>query len=137
MILVDTTPLVALCDRADALHARAVRDLDRLVRQRLFVSDAVLAEALHLLGAASQRSRLAHLLEALPIGPWPDQDVVELRVEAFRWIERYAVHRPDWADATLVVASARAKKARVWTYDSEFRTTWRQPNGTRVPLAVR
>lgn len=137
MVLVDSTPLVALCDRRDALHARAVRDLDRLARQRLVVSDAVLAEAMHLLPEEAARARLAHLCESLPIGALRDERPVESRLEAFRWLAQYAEHRPDWADATLVIASWHEKKARVWTYDSEFKTTWRRPNGTRVPLAAR
>ena len=26
---------------------------------------------------------------------------------------------------------------RLWTYDREFRTTWRRPDGTAIPLATR
>ncbi len=137
MILVDSTPLVALCDRKDALHGRALGDLDRLARQRLVVSDAVLAEVLHLLPEEPARVRLAHLVEGLPIGALRDERPVESRLAAFRWLAQYAEHAPDWADATLVIASSHDKKARVWTYDSEFKTTWRRPNGTRVPLAAR
>jgi predicted nucleic acid-binding protein len=137
VILVDSTPLVALCDRRDALHTRAVRDLDRLARQRLFVSDAVLAEVMHLLPGEPSRLRLAHLVEGLPVGALRDERPIESRRDAFRWLAQYAEHSPDWADATLVIASSHDKKARVWTYDSEFKTTWRRPNGTRVPLAVR
>ncbi len=137
MILVDTTPLVALSSLRDALHSRVVRDLQRLLRARLFVSDAVLAEAVHLLPAAQARARLSELIAALPIGPIADDAPIASRLEAFAWLARYAEHRPDRADATLVIASARNPKARVWTYDSEFATTWRRPDGTRVPLAVR
>ena len=134
MILVDSTPLVALCDPLDALHATAVRDLDRLARELFVVSDGVLTEALQLLGAASQRARLARLLDALPIGVLPDEHPAESRRAAFEWVARYAEHRPDWADATLVIATARLKKARVWTYDREFRVVWRRPDGTKVPV---
>jgi predicted nucleic acid-binding protein len=137
VILIDSTPLVALCDRKDALHLRAVRDLDRLARQRFVVSDAVLAEALHLLPEEPSRLRLAHLVASLPIGVLRDEHPDESRIEAFRWLAQYAEHKPDWADATLVIASSKDKKVRVWTYDSEFKTTWRRPNGTRVPLADR
>ena len=55
----------------------------------------------------------------------------------FRWLDRYAEHEPDWADGYLAVVSSRERKAKVWTYDSEFRTTWRRLDGTRIPLAVR
>ncbi len=37
MILLDTGPLVALCDPRDRLNRFALRDLDRLARQPLVV----------------------------------------------------------------------------------------------------
>lgn len=45
-------------------------------------------------------------------------------------------HDPDWADGYLAVVAGIAHRARMWTYDREFRTTWRRPDGTRIPLAV-
>jgi len=137
MIFVDTTPLVALCDRRDALHERAMRDLDRLARERFVASDAVLAEALHLLPSLAARARVVKLIEALPIGAWLDERSEASRSEALRWMTRYAEHQPDWADALLAVASGREKRSRVWTYDSEFTTTWRRLDGTRIPLAAK
>ena len=113
MILVDSTPLVALCDRSDALHERATRDLDRIRRNRFVVSDAVLAEVVHLLVGRRSRVRLCALVEELPIAPSADERARESRTAAFQWLERYSEHRPDWADAVLVVASANDPKARV------------------------
>jgi len=69
--------------------------------------------------------------------PLAVEDETELRLEVFRWLARYAEHEPDWADGYLAVVSERKKDARVWTYDRAFRTTWRRPRGTRIPLAVR
>ena len=40
------------------------------------------------------------------------------------------------ADAYLAVVSGKRKGSKVWTYDREFRTTWRRPDGTRIPLAA-
>jgi predicted nucleic acid-binding protein len=137
VILVDTTPLVAVCDGKDALHARAVRDFDRFARERFVASDAVLAEALHLLPEPAARARLAKLVETLPVAPWLDERAATSRLDVLRWMKRYAEHQPDWADALLAVASGREKRSRVWTYDSEFTTTWRRLDGTRIPLAAR
>ncbi len=137
MILVDTTPLVALCDAKDALHARSLRDLDRLARERFVASDAVLAEALHLLPASAARSRLTKLVEALPVAAWLDERADVSRASALTWMMRYAEHQPDWADALLAVASSRERRARVWTYDSRFSTTWRRIDGSRIPLATK
>jgi predicted nucleic acid-binding protein len=137
VILIDTTPLVALCDPRDQLHDRACKDLDRLARKRLVLADAVLTEACFLLPRAIQRARLERIVRELAMAPLTVDDQLQFRLDVFAWLARYAEHRPDWADGSLAVASEREKGARVWTYDSEFRTTWRRPAGGRIPLAIR
>jgi hypothetical protein len=52
------------------------------------------------------------------------------------WLARYAEHEPDLADAWLAVLSGKRPDDRMWTYDREFRTTWRRPDGRRIPLVV-
>jgi predicted nucleic acid-binding protein len=137
MILVDTAPLVALCDPRDGLHRRALGDLDRLARRPLSVCSAVLTEACFLLPHPVQRERLRRLLDELPVRPVVVADEAPVWEDAFRWMHRYAEHEPDWADAYIAALSGRERRASVWTYDSEFRTTWRRLDGGRVPLAVR
>jgi len=56
---------------------------------------------------------------------------------ALDWLDRYADHSPDFADAVLAVLSGERRDISVWSYDSEFRTIWRRPDGSRIPLAVR
>ena len=136
MILLDTTPLVALCDPRDRLHAKALRDLDRLVKQPLVVCDPVLTEACFHLPHRTQRERLQRLLVEFAVQIHRCIDVAAFRLEVFAWLLRYEEHTPDWADGYLAVASAHERSARVWTYDSEFRTIWRRPDGTRIPLAT-
>lgn len=136
MILVDTTPLVALVDPGDSLHARAMKDLDRLGRRQLSLCTPVLTEACFLLGHAIQRARLMEFLRRLPIHPVRMTDELGLWIDVFRWLARYSEHEPDLADGYLAVLSEREKGARVWTYDVEFRTTWRRPDGTPIRLAV-
>ena len=133
MILIDTNVLVALVDDRDPLHARAAEDLRKPKRSQFRVLEAVLSEACFLLPELAARRRLRFLLTRLAIRSfsvdeswWPD---------VFDWVERYADHEPDFADAQLVVASGR-RKCRVWTYDREFTTTWRRLDGSRVPLLV-
>lgn len=137
MILIDTTPLVALCDPRDGLHAKALADLDRVSKRPIVLCGPVLTEACFLLSHATQRARLERVIVAIGMAPLVVEDEAELRLEVFRWLGRYAEHEPDWADGYLAVVSERQKDARVWTYDREFRTTWRRPGGTRIPLAVR
>jgi hypothetical protein len=53
VILVDTPPLVALCDPRDALHDKALSDLDRLARRGLVLCEPVPTEACLLLSLAA------------------------------------------------------------------------------------
>jgi predicted nucleic acid-binding protein len=137
VILVDTGPLVALCDPRDGLHARAVRDLDRLDSGPFVTCASVLAEACFILHHAVQRERLRRLLSQLPIRSAPEAEPEAIWQDALQWMIRYGEHDPDWTDAFIVILASRAKRARLWTYDREFRTTWRGLDGRKVPLAVR
>ena len=137
MILVDTTPLVALCDARDAKHRTAVTQLASLADEELAICDAVLTETCFHLPHRMQRQRLRALLHDLRIQPLPVGYDGAFWLEALDWLVKYADHEPDWADACLAVLSGREKSLRIWTYDKEFRTTWRRPDGTAIPLAVR
>ncbi len=136
MILIDTTPLVALCDARDSKHRTSVRHLQSFAAEEFAVCDAVLTEACFHLPHGSQRQRLRALLHALHIQPLPAAPTSEFWLAVLEWLAKYADHEPDWADACLAVLSARDKELTVWTYDQEFRTTWRRPDGTAIPLAV-
>lgn len=138
MILVDTTPLVAVCDARDSRNRTADDDLESLLISNDFaICDAVLSEACFHLRHPGQRHRLRGLLFQMKAHPVPAANDLEFQNDVFDWLAKYADHTPDWADACLAVLSGRDPTARVWTYDSEFRTTWRRPNGTAIPLAVR
>ena len=137
MILVDTTPLVALCDARDAKHRTALKQLESLAAQPFAVCDAVLTEACFHLPHRSQRLRLRAWLRELSIQPLSVADEGAFWLDVLDWLTKYADHEPDWADACLAVLSGREDTVKVWTYDREFRTTWRRPNGTPIPLAVK
>lgn len=135
MILVDTGPLVALCDARDAKHRVAVRQLESFASDVFVTCDAVLTESCFHLPHRSQRLRLHALLKELDVDPLPGVTDAGFWSDAFTWLEKYSDHEPDWADACLAVLSGRDRRLRIWTYDREFRTTWRRPNGTAIPLA--
>jgi predicted nucleic acid-binding protein len=137
VILIDTTPLVALCDARDSKHRTALKQLESFATDQFAVCDAVLTEACFHLPHRSQRYRLRALLRELNIEPVPLADEHAFWLEVFDWLGKYADHEPDWADACLAVLSGRDQALKVWTYDREFRTTWRRPNGTAIPLAAR
>jgi predicted nucleic acid-binding protein len=134
MILIDTGPLVALCDPRDGRHRIAASDLRRLGRQPILTCDAVIVEACFHLPHAVQRARLQALIDQLDIAPAPGHGRV-FQDEVFHWLAKYADHEPDWADGCLAVLSGRDRQLKVWTYDQEFQTTWRRPDRTAIPLA--
>jgi predicted nucleic acid-binding protein len=136
VILVDTTPLVALCDPRDRLNRRALRDLDRLARELLVLCLPVLTEACFLLPRRPQRERLRRVITEFSVVAYQSHDEPGLWSDVFEWLLHYQDHDPDWADGYLAVVAGIERRARVWTYDREFRTTWRRPDGTRIPLAV-
>lgn len=135
MILIDTGPLVALCDARDAKHKLAVQQLELLATKGFATCDAVLTEACFHLPHNSQRQRLRRLLRELDVEPLPTDLDAGFWSDALEWLERYAEHEPDWADACLAVLSGRDRHMKIWTYDREFRTLWRRPNGSAIPMA--
>jgi predicted nucleic acid-binding protein len=137
VILIDTTPLVAVCDARDSKHRMALRHLESLASYEFAVCDAVLTEVCFHLPHQNQRQRLRALLHDLGVQPIPVTYEHDFLLEVLDWLTKYADHEPDWADACLAILSGRDKNLKVWTYDREFRTTWRRPNGTLIPLAVR
>ena len=137
MILVDTTPLVALCDPRDSLNKTALKHLKGLEKSQFAVCEPVLTEACFHLSAPSQRERLRQVIETLNVIPLPANEGPSLWDEVFGWLSKYADHEPDWADAYLAVLCGRDRSYRLWTYDVEFRTTWRRPDGSLIPMAVR
>jgi predicted nucleic acid-binding protein len=136
VILLDTGPLVALCDPGDPLNATAVRQLQRLGRRPLVASLPVLTEACALLPYAVQRRRLRRFLSDFGVTSHRVEDEHVLWLEILDWMERYRDHEPDLADGYLAVVSGRETRARVWTFDREFRTIWRRPDGRAIPLAI-
>ncbi len=136
MTLIDTGPLVALCDPHDRLHELALTHLTPLAGAGLRTCDAVITEALFHLPHPAQRRRLALLLDALDIDLVPTHEAPFV-VDTFAWLQKYAAHEPDWADACLAVLSSRNARLKVWTYDAEFRTIWRNADGRPIPMAVK
>jgi hypothetical protein len=85
----------------------------------------------------AQRQRLRALLEELAVVSVPGTHDRSFWFEVLHWLIKYAEHEPDWADGCIAVLSGRDKQLKVWTYDREFRTTWRRPDGTVIPAAVK
>ncbi len=136
MIIVDTTPLVALCDARDSQHPTAVKELGKLAQAELCTCEAVLVECCFHLPHREQRQRLHALLDALAISSLPGHCNRDFWSDVLGWLAKYAEHEPDWADACIAVLSGQDRRLKVWTYDREFRTVWRRPDGSAIPMAV-
>jgi len=135
VILVDTGPLVALCDDRDDLHRRALRELDALPYTARVVCTPVLTETLFLLSAIHLRRRLELLFEEQIFELYPLRENEHRLRQCFQWLEEYEEHSPDFTDAYLIVVSSTEAHSRIWTFDREFSTVWRMPNGRPVRLA--
>jgi predicted nucleic acid-binding protein len=131
----DSGPLIALMDERDRLNARAITALKRLGRRPLFTCAPVLTEVSFALPARYQRQRLAEFLRKLDVQVPPMKEERGFGDQVLSWLDRYAEHAPDFADAWLAVLSQHQRKLRVWTYDREFSGIWRRPDGSKVPLA--
>jgi hypothetical protein len=100
----------------------------------LSTTGAVLSECTFAFPRVDQRARLAAFLERLPVAPVVYEDERAVRRDVFDWMNHYAEHTPDYADAELCVLASRGTGARIWTYDTEFEAIWRTPEGRRLEL---
>jgi predicted nucleic acid-binding protein len=115
--LVDTGALVALVNRADKFHARAV-DWFRGFRGLLLTTEAVITEAAYVLAASPQhqraaltwvqRARDARILEVVAI---------EDHAGLARIIAKYADLPCDYADASLIWLAEKAGVLQIATID--------------------
>jgi predicted nucleic acid-binding protein len=136
VILIDTGPLVALCDERDSRYESAVERLEDLAKADFAICDAILGEACFHLPRKMQRQRLQTWLDEFDVVSLPASADTAFRRDVFAWLLKYSDHEPDWADACIAVLCGTDRALSVWTFDQEFRTIWRRPDGTRIPLAV-
>jgi predicted nucleic acid-binding protein len=137
LILVDTNVLVALVDPRDPCRQRVLADQKTLAGQRLALTSVVLSEAGFFLRHPVARAKLRTIIQELEMLVYPLPDEAGLWSELFDWVQKYHAHAPDFVDAFLVILTSRDRKLKVWTYDSEFWTIWRRPDGSAIPLAVK
>ena len=129
MILVDTGPLVALFDPADAWHTRCLGQLKK-IREPLCTTLPVLTEAFHLLAPDSPGSSgLMSFVGDAGLDVWP-MDTANL-TRAFELMERYSNVPMDFADASLVVAAETLNARKVFTIDRKDFAIYRIRRGHR------
>ena len=116
-IVVDAGPLIALFDRDDRYHSRAV-EFVRTCRSALVTNLAVLTEATFLLrfSVEAQRDLLLWCHDALEIDIGTAGDLPRIAV----LIEKYRDLPADFADASLVAMAERLGLSRVASLDKNF-----------------
>lgn len=129
MILVDTGPLVALFDPADAWNERCVAQL-KAIREPILTTVPILTEAFHLLTPNSRGARgLMDFVADGGLGVWfHDDDNLN---RAFELMQRYADVPMDFADASLVTAAEVLNARKVFTIDRKDFAVYRMRHGHR------
>ena len=131
--MIDTGPLVAYLDRADAEH-ETVAALFGNLTGTLCTTSAVITEAMHLLkDDPGGPRRLAEFVQAAGIHVFESTQPQELH-SAVALIEKYGDAPMDFADATLVLLSDRLGTNQIVTLDRRGFRTFR--NGKGKPFNV-
>jgi hypothetical protein len=113
--LLDTGPLVALLSRDDAAHVACVAALES-IRGNLLTSEAVLTEAMHLLGRRPGASRACLEFFIRPGALLVPTTPARLRL-CRDLMARYDDTPMDFADATLVALAEEFSIGHVLTLD--------------------
>jgi predicted nucleic acid-binding protein len=116
-IIVDAGPLIALFDRDDRYHGRAVEFVANC-RSSLLTNLPVLTEATFLLqfSVQAQRDLLLWVHQSLEV----DQDTAGDLPRIAALMEKYRDMPADFADASLVALAERQNLSRVASVDSDF-----------------
>jgi uncharacterized protein len=116
-IVVDAGPLIALFDRDDRHHRRAV-EFVRACRSRLVTNLPVLTEATFLLrfSVEAQRDLLAWAHRSLDIDESTSADLPRI----VTLLDKYRDMPADFADASLVALAERLNLSRVASVDHDF-----------------
>lgn len=120
MILIDTSPLVALFIAHDKHHARC-RAIAPILGSPFITTWACVAEAMHLLGKygghpAQDKLWMFIMSSKLIIHAHPPSEFERMRF----LMQQYSDTPIDFADASLVAAAETLQEARIFTLDSDF-----------------
>lgn len=127
-VILDTGPIVALFDRDDRYHARAVDWIRELGAAELITTAPVITEAMYVLPELRMTGDcLDWLSQAVSVDNALDRDLVFIR----DFMDQYGDLPADFADASVVALCRRLKCTEVATVDSEF-DVYRLPDKRRL-----
>lgn len=134
MILLDTNVILGFLHPDPRQQAIVGRQLIKIKAGPFLLVPPVLQEVMRFFKSPRYTDLFLGLIEEMHIEYLDPGDDVPWR-DVIAWLKRYAEHEPDYADGYLVVLSGLNRKYKLWSNDSEFRTIWRRPDGSAVPLA--
>lgn len=132
--LLDTGPIVAYLDSADAAHDAVTATLGRFAGT-LCATSAVMTEAMYLLGEhTGGPRRLAEFVQAAGVHIFESTQPHHL-FSAVGLMEKYADTPMDFADATLVLLSEEVGTIDVLTLDRRGFSAYRTRKGKPFRIA--
>jgi len=136
MILVDTGPLVALLNRNDPLHSKAVGSFRGLRRCRMITTWPCLTEMQYFLGKVSGRSGQRTLERMIRMRHLEIRDLPSFESSGLEGLmDRYEDVPMDFADGSLVVLAEMSGCHRVITFDGHF-FAYRLSDGTALDVII-
>jgi predicted nucleic acid-binding protein len=133
--LLDTGPIVAFLDDADAAHRGVVRAFERFAG-RFVTTDAVIVEAMHLVSRSpAGPGLLIDFLFSSQAAIQSSMSADDL-LQAGELMTKYADVPMDFADATLVLSATRLRITAVCTLDRRGFRTYRSGNRKAFDLVL-
>lgn len=133
--LLDTGPIVAFLDDADAAHRGVVHAFERFAG-RFVTTDAVIVEAMHLVSRSpAGPGLLIDFLFSAQAAIHSSMSADDL-LQAGELMTKYADVSMDFADATLVLLAARLRITAVCTLDRRGFRTYRSGNRKAFDLVL-
>ena len=120
-LLVDTGPLVAVCNPKDAYHTACVINLHALRGESMITTWQCVTEAMHFLGKASGYYLQDHLWKMRRSGILQIHGTTEQEADRIDLLmNQYSNFAMDLADASLITAAEFLSLRRLFTNDTEF-----------------
>jgi predicted nucleic acid-binding protein len=120
MILIDTGPLISICDRGQANHKHCVETYKAL-NDELITTLACLTEAMYLLGKFTGWQGQEALWRLIEITPVSVHKISADEMERMKILmKKYQDTPMDFADASLVVTAETLQTNCIFTLDSDF-----------------
>ena len=116
-VIVDTSVLYALTDRAEARH-EACRAALQAEREAVVIPQPVLSEVCYLIGSRLGAATEVRFLRGLAESDWRLEPLTSADLDrVVRLLEAYPTANLGYVDAAVVACAERLKVERIYTFD--------------------